>query len=178
MAENSTVARPYAKAAHEIAQERGNADAWSTLLEIGATAVEDEGFQRLLESPATTEAELADLLVSICGEQADELGRNFFHVLAENGRLAYLPDIRAEFERLRAEAENVVDVEISSAVPLSDEQRDRYASSLTQKLGKTVRLHCAIDESLLGGAIIRAGDLVIDGSLRGRLERLSGAVKH
>jgi len=178
MAENSTVARPYAKAAHEIAQERGNVDAWSTLLDIGATAAADEGFQRLLASPAHTESELADLLIGICGEHADEFGRNFFRVLAENGRLGYLPDIRAEFERLRAEAENIVDVEISSAVPLSDDQRERYATSLRQRLGKTVRLHCEIDESLIGGAIIRAGDLVIDGSLRGRLDRLANAVKH
>ena len=178
MAENSTVARPYAKAAHAIAEERDAADAWSTLLEIGATAVEDEGFRRLLASPDTTQKELADLLIGICGERADELGRNFFHVLAENGRLGFLPDIRAEFERLRAETENIVDVEISSAVPLSDDQRNRYAASLTKKLGKTVRLHCEIDESLLGGAVIRAGDLVIDGSLRGRLDRLASAVKH
>lgn len=178
MAENSTVARPYAKAAHDLAQEGGNADAWSTLLEIGATAVEDEGFQRLLASPTHTEAQLADLLIGICGEQADELGRNFLRVLAENDRLRFLPDIRAEYERLRAEVENIVDVEISSAVPLTEEQRERYAASLREKLGKTVRLHCEIDESLLGGAIIRAGDLVIDGSLRGRLDRLATAVKH
>ena len=178
MSENSTVARPYAKAVHEIAQERGQADAWSTLLEIGATAVADDGFQRLLASPDHSEADLADLLIDVCGEQADTLGRNFLRVLAENGRIGCLPDIRLEYERLRAEAENIVDVEISSAVPLSDDQRQKYADSLGERLGKTVRLHCAIDESLLGGAVICAGDLVIDGSLRGRLDRLAGAVKH
>ena len=178
MSENSTVARPYAKAVHDIAQERGQADAWSTLLELGAAAAADEGFQRLLGSPEHTEAALADLIIGICGEQADELGRNFFRVLAENERLGCLPEIQLEYERLRAEAENVVDVEISSAVPLSDGQRETYAASLRQRLGKTVRLHCGIDETLLGGAVIRAGDLVIDGSLRGRLERLASAVKH
>jgi F-type H+-transporting ATPase subunit delta len=178
MSENSTVARPYAKAVHDIAQERGQADAWSTLLELGAAAAADEGFQRLLGSPEHTQAALADLIIGICGEQADELGRNFFRVLAENERLGCLPEIQLEYERLRAEAENVVDVEISSAVPLSDGQRETYAASLRQKLGKTVRLHCGIDETLLGGAVIRAGDLVIDGSLRGRLERLASAVKH
>jgi F-type H+-transporting ATPase subunit delta len=178
MSENSTVARPYAKAVHDIAQERGQADAWSTLLELGAAAAADEGFQRLLGSPEHTEAALADLIIGICGEQADELGRNFFRVLAENERLGCLPEIQLEYERLRAETENVVGVEISSAVPLSDGQRETYAASLRQKLGKTVRLHCGIDETLLGGAVIRAGDLVIDGSLRGRLERLASAVKH
>ena len=178
MSENSTVARPYAKAVHDIAQERGQADAWSTLLELGAATAADEGFQRLLGSPEHTEAALADLIIGICGEQADELGRNFFRVLAENERLGCLPEIQLEYERLRAEAENVVDVEISSAVPLSDGQRETYAASLRQRLGKTVRLHCGIDETLLGGAVIRAGDLVIDGSLRGRLERLASAVKH
>ena len=159
-------------------KRQGQADAWSTLLELGAATAADEGFQRLLGSPEHSEAELADLIIGICGEQADELGRNFFRVLAENERLGCLPEIRDEYERLRAEAENVVDVEISSAVPLSDSQRETYAASLRQKLGKTVRLHCGIDETLLGGAVIRAGDLVIDGSLRGRLERLAGAVKH
>ncbi len=178
MSENSTVARPYARAVHDIATERGQADAWSTLLAIGAAAVDDEGFQRLLGSPEHTQAALADLIIGICGEHADELGRNFFRVLAENERLGCLPEIQLEYERLRAEAENVVDVEISSAVPLTEEQRERYAASLREKLGKTVRLHCDIDETLLGGAVIRAGDLVIDGSLRGRLERLASAVKH
>jgi F-type H+-transporting ATPase subunit delta len=178
MSENSTVARPYAKAVHEIARERGQADAWSALLEIGAAAVADDGFQRLLASPEHSEAALADLIIGICGEHADELGRNFFRVLAENERLGCLPEIRQEYERLRAEDENVVDVEISSAVPLSDGQREAYAASLRQRLGKTVRLHCGTDETLLGGAVIRAGDLVIDGSLRGRLERLAGVVKH
>jgi F-type H+-transporting ATPase subunit delta len=109
MSENSTVARPYAKAVHEIARERGQADAWSALLEIGAAAVADDGFQRLLASPEHSEAALADLIIGICGEQADELGRNFFRVLAENERLGCLPEIRQEYERLRAEAENVVD---------------------------------------------------------------------
>ncbi len=125
-----------------------------------------------------SEADLADLLIDICGEQADTLGRNFLRVLAENGRIGCLPDIRLEYERLRAEAENIVDVEISSAVPLSDEQREKYAEARRKRLGKTVRLHCEVDETLLGGAVIRAGDLVIDGSLRGRLDRLAGAVKH
>lgn len=178
MAEKSTVARPYAKAVHELAAEKGDADAWSGLLEVAAKAAADPGFQDLLNDPKVSESDLADLILGICGDRAHELGRNFLRVVAENDRLAWLPEIQVEYERLRAEAENVVDVEISSAVPLSDGQREAYAASLRQKLGKTVRLHCGTDETLLGGAIIRAGDLVIDGSLRGRLERLAGAVKH
>lgn len=178
MAEKSTVARPYAKAVHEIAVEKGDADAWSALLAIAAQAAADKGFKGLLNDPAVSQGDLADLVIGICGDHAHELGRNFIRVVAENDRLAWLPEIRAEYERLRAEAENVVDVEISSAVPLSDEQREKYAEALRKRLGKTVRLHCEVDETLLGGAVIRADDLVIDGSLRGRLDRLVTAVTH
>lgn len=178
MAEKSTVARPYAKAVHELAAEKGDADAWSGLLEVAAKAAADPGFQDLLNDPKVSESDLAELILGICGDRAHELGRNFLRVVAENDRLAWLPEIQVEYERLRAEAENVVDVEISSAVPLTDDQQDQYAQALRKRLGKSVRLHCEVDESLLGGAVIRADDLVIDGSLRGRLDRLVTAVTH
>ncbi|MGI9265472.1 MAG: F0F1 ATP synthase subunit delta [Gammaproteobacteria bacterium] len=178
MADNSTIARPYAKAVHDIASERGTADAWSELLALASTTAADEGFRTFLASPGATASQLAEIVLTVCGDAADELGRNFVAVLAENGRLNCLPDIRDEYERLRAESENIVDVELTSAVELSDTQKDNYTQALKERLGKSVRLHCQTDESLIGGAVIRAGDMVIDGSLRSRIERLANAVAH
>lgn len=178
MAEKITVARPYAKAVHEIAVEKGDADAWSALLEVAASAAGEPAFQALLNDPKVSRAQLADLMLGVCGDKAHELGQNFIRVVTENGRLGLLPEIRAEYERLRAEAENIVDVEISSAVALTEEQQAQYTEALRKRFGKMVRLHCGVDESLLGGAVIRADDLVIDGSLRGRLDRLVTAVTH
>ena len=178
MADNSAVARPYAKALHELAQEHGNPSEWSAFISRAARIVEEPGFHALLTSPHATAKELTDLVTEACGDEAGELGRNFIALLGENRRLDCLPAIRAEFERLRAEAENVVDVELTSAVPLTESQQAQYVDALKKRLGKDVRLHCSTDETLLGGAVIRAGDMIIDGSLSGRLERLTGVVTH
>ena len=99
--------------------------------------------------------------------------RNFIDLLAENGRLAYLPEIAAQYEVLRREAEQVADVEVVSAMDLDEGQQARLAHALRARLGREIRMHTRTDASLIGGAIVRAGDLVIDGSLKGRLERLA-----
>jgi F-type H+-transporting ATPase subunit delta len=178
MAEKMTVARPYARAVFEIARDDDALAAWSEFLERGSLAVADDRIQALIGNPAVTRAELADLFIELCGDSAGANGANFIRLLADNGRVAWLPEIAAEYELLRAEAENIVDVQLTSAVELDEAQRDSFASSLRKRLGRDVRLHCDTDAKLLGGAIIRAGDLVIDGSLFGRLERLAGAVTH
>ncbi|MGD9386620.1 MAG: F0F1 ATP synthase subunit delta [Gammaproteobacteria bacterium] len=178
MAEKMTVARPYARAVFEIAREADALAAWSELLGRGAVAAADERVHELIGNPAVTREALAELFIELCGEGAGAHGSSFIRVLAENGRLAWLPEIAAEFEALRAEAENVVDVQVTSAVELDEAERAGFATALKKRLGREVRLHCDTDAKLLGGAIIRAGDLVIDGSLSGRLERLAGAVTH
>jgi F-type H+-transporting ATPase subunit delta len=178
MAEKMTVARPYARAVFEIAEQEGALAAWSEFLERGGLAAADERIQALIGNPAVSREALADLFLELCGNAAGAHGANFLKVLAENGRMAWLPEIAAEYEALRAEAENVVDVQLTSAVELDAAQRESFAASLRKRFGRDVRLHCDTDEKLLGGAVIRAGDLVIDGSLSGRLERLAGAVTH
>lgn len=178
MADNSTVARPYAKAVHELAQEQGDPAAWSALLSSAADVVQDPSFNALMNSPQATAARLTELISQVCDEEAGALGRNFIAVLAENRRLDCLPAIAAEYDKLRAEMENVIDVELISAVPLTEAQQASYAEALKKKLGKEIRLHCSTDEALLGGAVIRAGDMLIDGSLSGRLARLASAVTH
>ena len=178
MAEKMTVARPYARAVFEIARESDALAGWSEFLGRGGLAAADERIQALIGNPAVSREALAELFSELCGSSAGKHGVNFLKLLADNGRMAWLPEIAAEYELLRAEAENIVDVQLTSAVELDADQRDSFAASLRKRLGRDVRLHCDTDASLLGGAIIRAGDLVIDGSLFGRLERLAGAVTH
>jgi len=172
MAERSTIARPYAKALFELALERKKLDVWSEALHMAAAVVRDESVRKLLTSPHVTPDQLADLVIDIAGGKLDEEGRNFFRVLAANRRLGFLPEIAAIYEKLKAEEENTVDVTVTSAVALDKEQQKKFATALTARLKRNVRLQCEVDASLLGGAVLRADDLVIDGSLRGRLERL------
>jgi F-type H+-transporting ATPase subunit delta len=176
MADKSTIARPYAKAAFEIALEHKKLDAWSQALALAAEVVKHEGVRKLLNSPHVTPAQLADLIIEIGGQSLDEQGQNFIRTLAANRRLGFLPEIWAHFERLKAESENTADVTVVSAVPLDAQMRQQYIDAMQKRLKRQVRLHTEVDPGLLGGAILRADDLVIDGSLRGRLERLAAEV--
>ena len=106
------------------------------------------------------------------GVAGDEKLQNFLHLLADNGRLALLPEISAQFAALRADVENTADVTVTSALPLTAEQSARLVAALQKRLGRTIRLHAEVDTALVGGAVVRAGDFVVDGSLRGRIERL------
>ncbi len=172
MAERSTVARPYAKALFELALEQRQLDVWSEVLAIAAAAVRDERVRKLLTSPHVTPGQLADLVIDIAGGKLDAEGHTFFRVLAANRRLGFLPEIAAIYEKLKADQENTVDVTVTSAVALDEDQQQKFAAALSSRLKRNVRLQCEVDSTLLGGAILRADDLVIDGSLRGRLERL------
>jgi F-type H+-transporting ATPase subunit delta len=176
MAEKATIARPYAKAAFEYAREHNAFDRWSQVLATGAAVVADERASHLLTNPRVKSEDLVALIADVCGGALDEHGRNFLLTLAMNRRLGLLPNIADIFERLRAEVENVLDVQLVSAVQLDEAQRQRMSEALTKRFKRTIRLHCEIDPSLVGGAIVRAGDFVIDGSLKARLERLAGAV--
>jgi F-type H+-transporting ATPase subunit delta len=172
MAERATVARPYAKAAFAFAREAGRVAEWSGWLATARSVVASEEFQKLERSPGITTAELTKLVAGICGDGLDDHGRAFLALLAENGRLDYLPEIASRFEELEAEDQNVADVEIVSATALDDHQKERLAGALRKRLRRDVRLQCSVDPSLVGGAVVRSGDLLIDGSLKDRLERL------
>jgi F-type H+-transporting ATPase subunit delta len=173
MADKSTIARPYAKAAFEEARDRKRLGPWSQALHTAAAVVSDPRVEELLGNPRVTPEELAALVIEIAGPELDEEGRNFVRTLADNRRLSLLPEISTLFDELKGEAEGVVDVTVTSAAPLDDSQRGKLAAALERRLGRTVRLQCATDPDLLGGAVLRAGDMVIDGSLRGRLERIA-----
>jgi F-type H+-transporting ATPase subunit delta len=133
MAEKSTIARPYAKALFELALEDKKLDAWSQALGMAAAVVADPRVKKLLTSPHLTTEQLADLVIDICGKILDVEGQNFIRVLASNRRLGLLPEIDVIFEKLKAEFENVVDVTVTSAAPLSAEQQQAYASALHQR---------------------------------------------
>jgi len=175
---NVILARPYARAAFSLAHEGGDMAGWSERLDLLARVAEDTRVSSALAAPRLTREQRAELMLSICEQQLDEPTRNLVRLLAENGRLGLLPDVAAQFEALRAEAEGRVDAYVRSATALSDEQQQRIADGLKKRLEREVRLHCEVDDSLVGGAVIRAGDLVIDGSLRGRLQRLASRLAH
>ena len=171
MADIATIARPYARAAFEHAHDAGQLAPWGEMLTRAGAAVEDERVASLIGNPHVQRAELVALLAEVAGA-ADERSRNFIQLLADNGRLAALPQVAAQFAALRAEVENTVDVTVTSALPLTAEQSDKLVQALSRRLRRTVRLSATVDPSLIGGAVVRAGDFVIDGSLRGRVERL------
>jgi F-type H+-transporting ATPase subunit delta len=173
MAERTTTARPYAKAIFALARKNNRLAETSAGLLRAAETVSDPRVHVLLGSPHVTAPQLSELVNGVAGEALDENARNFVTLLAQNRRLGFLPEIVALFEQMKAEVENAVDVEVVSATALTSDQESRYAAALQKKLGRNVRLRTKVDGSLLGGAVLRAGDLVIDGSIKGRIERLA-----
>jgi len=173
MADFTTAARPYAKAAFEIARDTAQYDAWSERLAFLAGAVQDETLSGALDAPGLTHNARAELIEKVSGDKLDNGGKNFIRLLAENNRLAMLPDIAGIYEVLRAEAEGEIEAHVTSAFELEDDQRDRIATALAKRLDRKVKIVSTVDKDLIGGAIIKAGDLVIDGSLKGRLNKMS-----
>lgn len=171
MADRLTVARPYAKAAFHQAQAGGDLGAWSASLQSAAVAVADPRVKSLLGSPRVTDEQLAGLVADASSTQGD--ARNFIALLAENKRLPFLPEISQLFELLKDEAEGIVDVRITSAAPMEAHEQNQLVASLEKRFGRKVRVETDVDPSLIGGAVVRAGDLTIDGSLKSRLERLA-----
>jgi len=173
MAEKTTVARPYARAAFEEASGAGALAAWSGALRTAALVVRDPRVKDLLGNPAVSVGELAQLIIDLAGPQLNEQGRNFVRTLADNRRLSFLPEISALFDQFKDEAEGIVDVTVTTAVPLEGSQLATLAAALQRRLRRQVRMQCTTDPRLIGGAVVRAGDLVIDGSVRTRLDRIA-----
>lgn len=176
MAEPATIARPYAKAAFGIAHASGRLAEWGEALDAAASAAAIPEFRALLGNPAVETGTVADLLVEFAGGDVDAECGHFFRLLAERRRVALLPAIHEQYETLRADAEKRAVVEVTSAVKLDDAQRERLIDALKARLGLDVDLNERTDASILGGAVIRAGDMVIDGSVRGRLDKLAATL--
>lgn len=171
-ADLSTLARPYAKAVFELAREAGQLKQWSAQLLAIAEAVADPQLARLIGHPALDRSQLADVLGQVLDKDLSKEGTALLKLLTDNGRLKSAGFVAEQFEALRAEAESRVNVEITSAAPVESKQQDALAAAIKKRLSRDVVIEWNTDESLVAGAIIRAGDLVIDGSVRGELERL------
>ncbi|MGB5304790.1 MAG: F0F1 ATP synthase subunit delta [Gammaproteobacteria bacterium] len=178
MAEAITIARPYAQAVFDLASAQHKLKDWSDMLLLLARIAGDPAVSELINNPRLTESRLAGLFTGIGAGHLDEQGENFVRLLAENRRLELLPAIATLYEIRRREAEGVIKAEMVTAFPASETQQARIVESLRKRLQRDIELTCTTDAALLGGAIIRAGDLVIDGSVRGKLERLGSALSH
>jgi F-type H+-transporting ATPase subunit delta len=178
MAETTTIARPYAQAAFELARADNALPAWSEMLNLAAAVAHDPQLAALLGSPRISRSQLADLFIAVCGKHLTAQGQNFIRLLADNRRLNVMTEIAALFQVMRAEAEGVLEASMISAQPVTDAQRLLITAALKARLNREITLSVSTDPSLLGGAIIRAGDLVIDGSARGKLAKLAVALNH
>jgi F-type H+-transporting ATPase subunit delta len=173
VAERATIARPYAKAAFEYARDAHAFADWSAGLKTAAAIIADPHVAALTKDPKWIAADLVASIADVAGDKLNAGMQNFVRVLAENHRLLLLPEIAAHFAAFRSDAENTIDVEVTSAVALNSAQADKLKDALAKRLKRSVRMQNSVDASLLGGAVVRAGDLVIDGSLKGRLQRLA-----
>jgi F-type H+-transporting ATPase subunit delta len=173
MAEAATIARPYAKAAFMSARDSQALADWSKALHTGAALVADARIADLLTNPKLSQDQIVSMFAGLGGPGIDAHWQNFVRLLAVYKRLEVLPAISDQYELLRAQYEREVDVQVTSAVPMSAEQQSKLAASLKTRFKREVRMTTAVDASLMGGAVIRAGDLVIDGSIKGRLERMA-----
>lgn len=172
MAELLTLARPYAKAAFAFASEQGATDNWSNALQVLSAAVQDEAFSAYLNRPELTPAEQVSIFAKVLGENQSREVSNFLTLLADNARLALLPEIEAEYELLKSQNNNTVDVVIESAFPLSSVQEQLLAHALEKKFNAAVNVTVEVNPALIAGVVIRAGDQVIDDSALNKLEKM------
>ncbi len=173
MQENTTVARPYAQAVFETASEESKLTEWSEMLGLLEVVVTDPQMKTVLSNPKLDAAALSDFIQDVCGESLSETGSNLVKVLAGAGRLTIIPEINKLYEQLRAEAEGVIEVGVTSAYELAPEQQATISEVMAKRLGRKVEIAHEVDDSLIGGVVIRAGDTVIDASVRGRLKALA-----
>ena len=184
MADNNTIARPYAEAAFEVARDADSLAGWSAALDTARELLADGQVVAFLGNPSLTDEQRLSFLAGLFESAGtstsvfggDAKGTNFLKLLLEYGRVNVLPEIAEHFDALKAKVENTVDVVVTTAAKLGDDQRQAIVKALEARLGRDVRIETEIDESLIGGAVIRAGDVVIDGSLRSRLTSLSNAL--
>ena len=171
--EATTIARPYAEAIFAHADEKDNLELWHETLTFLSSVIEDEAFSELVGNPLIDQQAMSELLLEVAGGRVTEEGGNLIRLLVQNRRLYVLPEIKALFEELKADKEKVMAVHVTSAYVLKPAQEKLIADALKAKLGRDVTITSEKDAELIGGIHIRAGDMVIDGSVRGKLQQLS-----
>lgn len=172
MSELTTIARPYAKAAFDFAVESQAVANWNDMLFFAAEVAKNQEIVTFLSGSHSPEV-TSDLFIKVCGEQLNEQGQNLIKVLAENGRLVALPAVADLFAEFKAQYENEIEVDVTSATEMSDAQQASLTEALEKRLARKIKLNCNVDSAIVGGLFIKAGDTVIDATLRGKLEKLS-----
>ncbi|MGB5445674.1 MAG: F0F1 ATP synthase subunit delta [Psychromonas sp.] len=176
MSELTTIARPYARAAFEFAVDNNKIEAWSEMLFFTSEVVKNPTIVKILKSDKAAQ-ELAKLFIDVCGDQLDENGQNLIKLMAENGRLSVLPRVAELYSALEDDYKKQIDVSVVSAYALSKKQKDELGRSLEKRLARKINLNCSIDNALIAGMVITAGDLVIDSTAKGQLNRLSNTLQ-
>lgn len=176
MAQLTTLARPYAKAAFQAAREQDSLSDWAEMLVVGAQYTADEDMRELLNHPGLPEHRKAEFLINLYDEPVSDAFKNFVNILAERQRLTLLSEISSLYDSYWAETERRVGVEVSSSYELTDDQQNTLKQALSKRLDRQVHLTATVDQSLIGGVIIRAGDTVIDASVRGKIAKLANAI--
>jgi F-type H+-transporting ATPase subunit delta len=176
MSELTTIARPYAQAAFNYAVENKTVTHWQEMLAFSAEVSKNDTIKSLLTGTVVAD-KLAEIFNSVCGEQLDQQGQNLIQILAENRRLNVLPDIYSMFSQLKAEHDKEIDVDVMSATKLLKKHQTSIGAALEKRLSRKVKLNCSVDPSLIAGVVIKAGDTVIDGSFRSKLNRLADALQ-
>lgn len=178
MAELATIGRPYAEAVFALARDNGNLGAWSDMLTLLETMVLDQRVADCIGDPNVTAQQLESLILGVAGDQLDGAGRNLVNVLVHNGRLLLVPQIHAQFEELRRDYEGVLEVQIDSGQPLTDEQLADLVARLEANHKRKVRARVKVDPDLIGGVRIIFGDKVLDATVRGKLNAMAAALTH
>ena len=173
MTDFTTAARPYANAVYDLAHETSSLDSWSDALANLAAVVNDAQMSKLLDDPGSGKNQKGELVIQVLGDKINEQQQNLVKLMAENGRLKLMPDVLEQFEVARAKAENKVEAEVISAFELSTKQTSELVNTLKNKLGCEVTLTTTIDKSLIGGVVIKAGDTIIDASMKSQLDSLA-----
>jgi F-type H+-transporting ATPase subunit delta len=172
MSELATLARPYAAAVFKRSLETGATEKWSKSLAFLSAVLNDRKVSAIVANPKVSRERLSALMLDICQGQVDKEGVNFLKLLVQNNRLTLAPIIALQFEALKAESEGYVEVEVATAYPFSKEEKQSFTSTLEKTLSKKVHMNVTVDKSLIGGVVVRAGDRVIDGSIKGQLQHM------
>ena len=174
----TTLARPYAKAAFELAEADNATGRWNDMLDLASTLVSEQTIAKLLQSPDVTSSQLVKVLSDIAGEAFDDRFRDYLSVLSENKRFPLMPEIAALYQKLREEADKLLRVKVVSAFALDDDQASRLKAALARRFDREILLESKVDSSVIGGAVVYADGQVIDGSLKDRLTKLSNSLSN
>ncbi|MBG7602000.1 MAG: F0F1 ATP synthase subunit delta [Gammaproteobacteria bacterium] len=176
--EATTIARPYAEAVFALANADGTLDQWSEMLDFVASLMQNSTMRRLVNEPSQVKSQISELIVGIGADKLTTEEQNLVRLLAENGRLQIASEIAQRYESLKNRERGVLDVDVATAFPLDEKELQSIATILKNKLGRDIRITSTQEPALIGGVVIHAGDLVIDSSVQGQLNKLANELEH